>query len=59
MRTAMAFGWDYTAMVRRLALLEGVETLIVERESGALRHDDRQMSLPFPEPEAIPRAKAS
>ena len=35
MRTVMAFGWDYTALVRRLAVLEDrVEALMVEAEAA-------------------------
>jgi hypothetical protein len=58
--TAMAFGWDYTAMVRRLAALEDrVESMTTPHEESAQRPDPRQLTLPFPEREERPRALAS
>jgi hypothetical protein len=59
LQTSMAFGWDYTAMVRRLAALEDrVEALTVDREGAASRPDERQLSLPFPEFDRRSRAHA-
>jgi hypothetical protein len=43
-QTTMAFGWDYVALVRRLAVLEDrVEALMVEREEVAARAQQEQL----------------
>jgi hypothetical protein len=57
---AVAFGWDYMAMVRRLAALEDrVEALSAERDEAMLRPDRKQQTLPFAERDGRPRALAS
>ncbi len=53
MQTAMAFGWDYVAMVRRLSVLEDrVETLIQTSGPTANADDARPSSVPFPDAKA-------
>ena len=50
-RTTIAFGWDYVAMVRRLAVLEEhVDTLLAERDAAG---------RPRPSPTRPARSRAS
>ncbi|MDB5350037.1 MAG: hypothetical protein JWN86_1284 [Planctomycetota bacterium] len=44
----IALGWDYVAMVRRVAALEDRIEALQSRELSA-RDDDGQLSLPFPD----------
>jgi hypothetical protein len=42
MPSLIAFGWDYVAMVRRLAVLEEhVDTLLREKQAASLEHSPR------------------
>jgi hypothetical protein len=57
LRTTIAFGWDYVAMVRRLAALE--DEVVRLRGDASSRFAEGQLTLPFPEQVTAPRAQAS
>jgi hypothetical protein len=59
--TVQAFGWDYVAMVRRLAVLEDHLAALTGQTAPASEEAEAQPSIPFPglEPAADPRAKVS
>jgi hypothetical protein len=56
MQATIAFGWDYVAMVRRLAALEDQVAQLRGDETSRLA--DGQLTLPFPD-HATNRAQAS
>ena len=57
MQATIAFGWDYVAMVRRLASLED-QVLRLQGESSSPIANG-QLTLPFPDLANANRAKAS
>ena len=57
MRSNIAFGWDYVAMVRRLAAIEDHVARLQGEASS--KFAEGQLTLPFPEQGAVSRAQAS
>ena len=56
--TVLAYGWDYVAMVRRLAVLEDQLVAITGHVSSSAEANDRQPSLVFPIHDPAPEARS-
>ncbi len=52
LETVQAFGWDYVAMVRRLAVLEDQLATLTGQAPAAVDEADPQASIRFPSPRA-------
>lgn len=51
LRTSLAFGWDYVALVRRLTTLEEYVEALRQASPGVVPGGATRMSIPFPLPE--------